>query len=99
MSMIQPLSGDNSVFGICFIIGGVRCRSSSSFCTSVEPRNAPANDANHTKKGRQQLFSSHSRYSCNSRVTNLNQMFTVVGAQADRFVLQIMHRADEPHGF
>src|SRR5207237_1888923 len=80
MSMIQPLSGDNSVFGICFIIGGVRCGSSSSFRTSVEPRNAPANGANHPKKGRQQLFSNHSRDSCDSGVTELNQIIAVVGA-------------------
>jgi len=26
-------------------------------------------------------------------------MFAVVGAEPDRFVLQIVHRADEPDGF
>src|SRR5438477_11972646 len=75
MSMIQPLSGDNSVFGICFISGeGTRSMLANN-PIYVESRNAPANDANHTKNRRQAFSLKNSPHSRDSRVRNSDQMF------------------------
>ena len=66
VSMTAPLSGDNSVFGICLISGDFSDLNKRSQCR---------------ERGPNQLY----------------QMLALVRAQPDRFVLQIVCRANKAH--
>src|ERR1700737_2772563 len=94
MSMIQPLSGDNSVFGICLISGG-----GSMSILNKSKGGCRAERFSFFDRIKRITPRFHSIYSWpffnsfNSVLVFSDQMFAVVGAQPDRFVLQIVHRA------
>src|SRR4051794_948355 len=67
MSMMQPLSGESSVLGICLISG----------------------------EGLMSILHESAR---GCRVAKLNPMLALIGAQPDRFLLQIMLRANQANG-
>src|SRR5438552_13876556 len=92
MSMIQPLSGDNSVFGICLISGGI----SLDF---VQTEAVLSSRLNHGFKRIAERGSiSPLPYPRHPR-SRLDQMLAVVGAQSDGFVLQIMQGPDHADSF
>jgi hypothetical protein len=90
MSMIQPLSGDNSVLGICLISGGdsMSILTTSGYVSSREIRRQNRNPLSTPRTGKQipGLWG-----------PDLDQVFPVIGAQAERFVLQVVQGPNHPH--
>lgn len=91
--MMQPLSGESSVLGICLISG--KCllsilNKSSGAVEQIKPRiTRPRRDARFKSIG--SFFSSAYRL--------LDEMFAIIRAQADGFALQVVPRANETDGF
>src|SRR5438046_7221083 len=98
MSMIQPLSGDNSVFGICLISGGI----SLDFAQTEAVLSSRLNHGLHGFKRIAERGSisplPYPRHPHGPR-SKLDQVLAVVRAQSDGFVLQIVQGPDHADGF
>src|SRR6266487_175750 len=94
MSIIQPLSGDNSVFGICLIGGGFFSHLNKwrSSCRAER-----FDELNLVLVIMLLLELNDSRHPA-SLVILSDHVLAIIGAEADRLCLQIVGRTDEAHG-